>query len=104
MSTTAIEAGPHATGEAGQQRPRRHGARRRKWLIGGATIVLLVVILLVLRPGHRAPAPTARMPAAVPVAVTTAELRDVPITLDGLGTVTPIATVTVRSQVDGRLD
>jgi multidrug efflux system membrane fusion protein len=30
--------------------------------------------------------------------------RDIPLTLDGLGTVTAFQTVTVRSQVDGRLD
>ncbi len=30
--------------------------------------------------------------------------RDMPVTLDGLGTVTAFKTVTVRSQVDGRLD
>jgi len=30
--------------------------------------------------------------------------RDIPVTLDGLGTVTAFKTVTVRSQVDGRLD
>jgi multidrug efflux system membrane fusion protein len=41
-----------------------------------------------------------------PVSVVTAKVvtRDVPVTLDGLGTVTAYKTVTVRSQVDGRLD
>ena len=41
---------------------------------------------------------------AAPVAVAKAEARDVPMVLDGLGTVTAFKTVTVRSQVDGRLD
>jgi multidrug efflux system membrane fusion protein len=40
---------------------------------------------------------------AVPVVVASAERRDVPIWLDGLGTVQASATVTVRSQVDGTL-
>lgn len=40
----------------------------------------------------------------VPVAVATARRRDVPIFLDGLGSVTAIKTVAVRAQVDGRLD
>jgi multidrug efflux system membrane fusion protein len=40
----------------------------------------------------------------VPVSVATVEQRDVPIYLEGLGNALPIATVTVRSQVDGRLD
>jgi multidrug efflux system membrane fusion protein len=43
---------------------------------------------------------------ARPASVVTAkaEARDVPLFLDGLGTVTAFKTVTVRSQVDGRLD
>jgi len=41
-----------------------------------------------------------------PVSVVAAKVvtRDMPVTLDGLGTVTAFKTVTVRSQVDGRLD
>src|SRR5450759_75912 len=41
-----------------------------------------------------------------PVSVVTAKVvaRDMPVILDGLGTVTAYKTVTVRSQVDGRLD
>src|SRR6267143_311541 len=41
---------------------------------------------------------------AVPAVVATVQRRDVPIYLDGLGNVTAFRTVTVRSQVDGRLD
>ena len=41
---------------------------------------------------------------AVPVVATTVQRRDVPIYLDGLGNVAAFRTVTVRSQVDGRLD
>ena len=40
----------------------------------------------------------------VPVVVATVEQKDVPIYLEGLGSALPLATVTVRSQVDGRLD
>lgn len=40
----------------------------------------------------------------VPVSTFTVAQRDVPIYLDGLGTVTAWKTVTVRSQVDGKLD
>jgi multidrug efflux system membrane fusion protein len=38
-----------------------------------------------------------------PVLVAEVELGDIPVVLEGLGTVTPIAGVTVRSQVDGQL-
>jgi membrane fusion protein, multidrug efflux system len=40
----------------------------------------------------------------VPVVLATAAARDVPLTLEGLGTVTAYKTVIVRPQVDGRLD
>jgi len=39
----------------------------------------------------------------VPVVATAATTADVGVLLDGLGTVTPVATVTVRSRVDGQL-
>jgi len=41
---------------------------------------------------------------AIPVIVAPVQRRDVPIYLDGLGNVSAFYTVTVRSQVDGRLD
>lgn len=40
---------------------------------------------------------------AIPVTVSAAEQQDFPVYLDGLGTVTPLQTVTVRSRVDGEL-
>ena len=43
------------------------------------------------------------MPDIIPVLVAPAETRDVPIYLDGLGTVQASATVTVRAMVDGPL-
>src|SRR4051794_27590532 len=42
-------------------------------------------------------------PDSLPVVVAAAETRDVPIYLDGLGTVQASATVTVRAMVDGPL-
>ena len=41
---------------------------------------------------------------AVPVTVTPVARRDVPIYLEGLGTVTASMTVTIKTQLDGRLD
>ena len=42
-------------------------------------------------------------PRAVPVVAVKATVRDIAVVLDGLGTVTPLATVTVRPRVDGQL-
>ena len=41
---------------------------------------------------------------AVPVATAVVARKDVPVVVEGLGTVTPLAMVTQKSQVDGRLD
>ena len=41
---------------------------------------------------------------AVPVAVAQAQVKDVPVYLDGLGTVAATYTVSVKPQVDGRLE
>lgn len=40
---------------------------------------------------------------AIPVGVATARAGDIPLRLDGLGTVTPLRMVTVRSRVEGQL-
>ena len=43
------------------------------------------------------------MNSLMPVGVAVAEKGDIPITLEGLGTVTPLATVTVKTQINGQL-
>ena len=48
-------------------------------------------------------AKAASAPRAIPVGVTEVQQRDVPILLEGLGTVTAYNTVTVRSRVDGEI-
>ena len=76
--------------------------------------LLIVVLILglagggwwwfaVRRPAEQTAAAGAHGPAAIPVLVAAAEQRDVPIWLDGLGTVQASATVTVKAQVDGAL-
>jgi multidrug efflux system membrane fusion protein len=78
-------------------------------------IWLLVLALVVGGGGYwwfavRTPAQTAQAQARraladlpIPVVVAAVERRDVPIYLEGLGTVQASATVTVHSQVDGKL-
>ncbi len=88
---------------------RADGRRRRRALVLVAVAALLVAGVLALRarkPGGGAPAARAPDAQARPVAVSAAQVarRDVPIFLDGLGNVTAFKTVTVKTQVDGRLD
>ncbi len=82
----------------------------RVWLGAAGLVLLLVVVLLIVRArgraGARSAGPGGPGAEARPVSVltTTVVARDVPIYLDGLGNVVPNFTVTVRTQVDGRLD
>ncbi len=67
-----------------------------------ALSALCVMFLGCGRGKEAAPAQPTNRP--VPVSTVIAAQRDVPIYLDGLGTVSAWKTVTVRSQVDGKLD
>jgi multidrug efflux system membrane fusion protein len=55
-------------------------------------------------PGAPAPSGGAAGERVVPVTTAIAERRDVPVLVEGLGNVVPLMTVTVRPQVDGRLE
>lgn len=91
--------------------PRRQVSRR-------ASVIGIVIALLALAglawlawtlTHENAPAPTGRPSGgprdapATTVGVATAERADLPVVLEALGTVTPIATATVRPQVSGVL-
>ena len=83
---------------------------RAKWvLLGiGVLVVIGVVVSFVVRSkkADAAQEKTAKAAAnrKVPVVISAAKKIDVPIVLEGLGSVTPLASVTVKSQVDGRLE
>jgi multidrug efflux system membrane fusion protein len=74
-------------------------------------IALLIVVILLAGSGYwwfwqrpPAAAPAARAGSTpIPVVVTAATLKDVPIYLDGLGTVQASANVTVKPMIDGPL-
>ena len=85
------------------------GVRHRRWpWVVGIGVAVLLAILLFLRAGQKAQseALAAKKKAAqrsTPVVGTAARKADLPVYLMGLGTVTALNTVTVRSRVDGQL-
>jgi membrane fusion protein, multidrug efflux system len=96
---------------APDEQPVPEGRKRRwPWLLAAAAAGL-VVFLLAARgnkeatPTDRAGKGAAKGPAArtVPVVASQAKTGDLGVYLTGLGTVTPLNTVTVRSRVDGEL-
>jgi membrane fusion protein, multidrug efflux system len=82
----------------------RSGRRSALWLLIVLLVVAGAVVWVVLRAGKEA-APAGRFQSSGPMPVGTAkaETRDMPIELSGLGTVTPLATVTVKTQINGQL-
>jgi len=85
-----------------------HASRRRRWPWVVGVAVLALVAFLVLRSGKKgatqaAAAARAQASRAVPVVAVPAKSGDMAVFLTGLGTVTAINTVTVRSRVDGQL-
>ena len=75
---------------------------RRRW-IWSAGLGLAVLAGLFLLRGKKDDAAGKGAARPVPVLVATARTGDMPLTLTGLGTVTALDTVTVRSRVDGQL-
>jgi len=81
----------------------------KRWIVVGVGILAIAAAIFWLVRGpaaKQAPAPGAAQAQqrAVPVVTAQVQQRDLPIYLDGLGTVVAAKTVTVRPQVDGRLD
>src|SRR5262249_28619372 len=71
-------------------------------------VAVAVVAFLLLRSGKsgdaaRAAAAKSKAAPAIPVVGADPTEGDLPVSLAGLGTVTPLSTVTVRSRVDGQL-
>jgi multidrug efflux system membrane fusion protein len=88
-------------GEPPPPRSRLRGALRYGILL---LVVAAVVLWLVFRSGPQAPT-TGRVQSGgpMPVGAATVEKGDMPVVLSGLGTVTPLAMVTIRTQINGQL-
>ena len=77
-----------------------------RWAVILGVLVLFALVAWLLTPSKAARAPAGgrfAMGGPMPVVVAHARTGDMPITLIGLGTVTPIATVTVQSQISGQI-
>ena len=96
---------PAPTFEPGEGR----GRPARRWRLRQILVLLLIMLLvaagLYLLPKRGGQPTTGRAAntGPLPVAVAPVTTGDMPITLTGLGTVTPLATVTVQSQISGQL-
>lgn len=89
---------PPYSNPSSDPRPALIGGWRRWAILGGVAVIALFFLV---RAGRKeAPAPSAR---PVPVAVATARKGDMAVRLSGLGTVTALNAVTVKSRVDGQL-
>ncbi len=85
--------------------PATRGARWRRlaWLLAGV-VVLAAIAWIILRPHPQATRPSRyALSGPMPVVTATAVKGDMPVTLNALGTVTPLYTVTVQTQIDGQL-
>ncbi|HEX6565450.1 MAG TPA: MdtA/MuxA family multidrug efflux RND transporter periplasmic adaptor subunit [Chthoniobacterales bacterium] len=89
--------------------PRKSKARTRLLVFALIFLGLGALWFFVIQPrsGQRSQTPQfgrhAFMNSVMPVGIGVAEKGDIPITLEGLGTVTPLATVTVKTQLNGQL-
>jgi multidrug efflux system membrane fusion protein len=77
-------------------------SRRMGWWAVGIVLVLAVIGWIVWR-SHESATRAGRAALPMPVVAATAAIGDMPVTLAALGTVTPLATVTVTTQISGQL-
>jgi membrane fusion protein, multidrug efflux system len=91
--------------EPGIGAARRRGRRRTlAWLLGLVVLMLGATVVVDHLPvEEKALAPVAQHEAPVPVTVADVSTHEVPVYLDGLGTVQASNTVAIRTQVDGKL-
>ena len=75
------------------------GGAKTLWI--GLGLLLVILLIWVLTPGQTTR--TGRFGVSTPVGIARVQSGDVNVNLNALGTVTPLATVTVRPQVSGNI-
>ncbi|HEV3287122.1 MAG TPA: biotin/lipoyl-binding protein, partial [Steroidobacteraceae bacterium] len=83
----------------------RRSLTTRRVLVVFAVLLAFALLAWLLTPKGGTKAPAGRFAGGGPMPVVTATVQsgDMPITLIGLGAVTPLATVTVQSQISGQI-
>jgi membrane fusion protein, multidrug efflux system len=83
----------------------RAAAWRRRWWIGLLAVCLLAIgaYVFLIRGGEAPSRAAVPGPPPIPVVAVPARARDMGVNLTGLGSVTPLSTVTVHTQVNGQL-
>jgi multidrug efflux system membrane fusion protein len=89
--------------DAERRRERQTGRLSRQKLLVTLTLIAAAAGLVGCSGSSKPNTARASTQTVVPVAVATAERRDVPVYLKGLGSVTASNTVSVKSRVDGQL-
>ncbi|MGH8319499.1 MAG: efflux RND transporter periplasmic adaptor subunit [Steroidobacteraceae bacterium] len=112
MTPDVLEEQPTVDRESRVSAPPQHTpqvTRRRRiaWLVGLAVLIAVIVGVIHHRLASQAKQPgfgrMAMMGGPMPVGVGQVTTQDVPVVIDALGTVTPLAAVQVRPQVTGAL-
>src|ERR1700730_12241015 len=83
--------------------PRTHGSRFASLLWGSGVVLLLAGVAWFVHSRPPADPRAGRGPPSVSVVTAPVVQGDLPVTLNALGTVSPLATVTVKTQIAGRL-
>jgi membrane fusion protein, multidrug efflux system len=109
MTPQSTDMRPREAPESADETQPEHPRRRWPWIL---LVVAAVAAFFIFRGAHKTPAADGSAAApgkgqgaarAVPVVAATARTGELNVFLNGLGTVTPLSTVTVRSRVDGQL-